>query len=181
MTRSFNVFFDLRVYHTHPIVSRGAAYVYESPLGESSLPMNIHNPFLYCITSQYVFKPRDVIMLNNRISVTTITYATGSPCRVPLNGMFHQNSLTQWNKLRIWKITSFIVSNSLGKRHIYSVWTKYVCDKSENVQVCAKWQWNALDWCYWIALPASPVVQPSNTVSCVSLSFRTHPCVFAIE
>ena len=46
--------------------------------------------------------------------------------------------------------------------------------------MCAKWQWNALDWCYWIALPASPVVQSSNTVSCVSLSFRTHPCVLAI-
>ena len=35
------------------------------------------------------------------------------------------------------------------------------------------------DWCYWIALLASPVVQSSNTVSCVSLSFRTHPCVLA--
>ena len=47
--------------------------------------------------------------------------------------------------------------------------------------MCAKWQWNALDWCYWIALPALPVVQSSNTVSCVSLSFRTHPCVLAIK
>ena len=47
--------------------------------------------------------------------------------------------------------------------------------------MCAKWQWNALDWCYWIALPASPVVQSSNTVACVSLSFRTHPCVLAIK
>ena len=46
--------------------------------------------------------------------------------------------------------------------------------------MCAKWQWNALDWCYWIALPASPVVQSSNTVSCVSLSFRTQPCALAI-
>ena len=36
------------------------------------------------------------------------------------------------------------------------------------------------DWCYWIALPDSPVVQSSNTVSCVSLPFRTHPCVLAI-
>ena len=30
--------------------------------------------------------------------------------------------------------------------------------------MCAKWQWNALDWCYWIALPASPVVQSSNSL-----------------
>ena len=38
--------------------------------------------------------------------------------------------------------------------------------------------------CHWIARPAkpgctSPVVQSSKTVSCVSLSFRTHPCVVA--
>ena len=101
-------------------------------------------------------------MLNNRISVTTIMYATASPCSVPLNCMFHQDSPMQWTKLRIWKISNCFVSNSLGKRHIYSGCTKYVCDKSENVQVCAQWQWNALDWCYWIALPASPVVQNGN-------------------
>ena len=56
-----------------------------------------------------------------------------------------------------------------------------MCDKSENSWVCAKWQWNALDLCYWIALPALPVVQSSNTVSCVSLSFRTHPFVLAMN
>ena len=43
--------------------------------------------------------------------------------------------------------------------------------------------WNSvkreLDWCYWIALPVSTVVQSSNTVSCVSLSFRTHPGILA--
>ena len=27
------------------------------------LVMNIHNPFMHCVTSQYVFKQRDVIML----------------------------------------------------------------------------------------------------------------------
>ena len=71
--------------------------------------------------------------------------------------------------------------NSLAKSHLNSVCTEYVCDKSENARVCAKCQWNALDWCYWIALPASPVLQSSNTVSCVSLSFRAHPCVLAIN
>ena len=76
--------------------------------------------------------------------------------------------------------SNFFVLNSLTKSHLNSVCTEYVCDKSESARVCAKWQWNALDWCYWIALPASPVVQSSNTVSCVSLSFRTHPCVLAI-
>ena len=76
--------------------------------------------------------------------------------------------------------SKFFVLNTLDKSHRNSVRAQYVCDKSENARVCAKWQWNALDWCYWIALPASPVVQSSNTVSCVSLSFRTHPCVLAI-
>ena len=80
------------------------------------------------------------------------------------------------------KVTTskFFVLNSLDKSHLNSVRTQYVCDKSENTRVCVKWQWNALDWCYWIALPSSPVMQSSNTVSCVSLSFRTHPCVLAI-
>ena len=98
--------------------------------------------------------------------------------------MFHQDSAMQWNKLRIWKkvtTSKFFVLNSLHKSHLNSVRTQYVCDKSENARVCAKWQWNALDWCYWIALPASPVVQSSNTVSCVSLSFHTHPCVIDIK
>ena len=135
---------------------------------------------MHCVTSQYVFKPHDVIVLNNRISIATITYATSSQCRVSLNGMFHQDSATQCQELRIWKSNSF-VSNSLGKCHLNSVWTKYVYDKSENVQVCAKWQWHALDWCYWIALPASLVVQSSNTVLCISLSFRTHLCLLAMK
>ena len=111
-------------------------------------------------------------MLNNHISVATIMYATVSPC-VPLNGMFHQDSATQWNK-------NFDVSNSLGKRHANSIGAQYVCDKSKTSRVCAKWQWNALDWCYWNALPASLVVQSSNTVSFVSLSFRTHPCILTM-
>ena len=81
----------------------GAVYVYESPLGDSRLVINIHNPYMHRVTSQCVFKSRDVIMLNNRISVATITYAIASPCRVPLNGMFHQDSAMQWNKLQIEK------------------------------------------------------------------------------
>ena len=76
---------------------------------------------------------------------------------------------------------NFHALKSLNKSHLNSVCTWYVCDKSEKARVCAKWQWNALDWCYWIALPASPVVQSSNTVSCISLSFRTHLCVLAIN
>ena len=77
--------------------------------------------------------------------------------------------------------SNFFVLNPLTKSHLNSVCAEYVCEKSENARVCAKWQWKTLDWCYWIALPASPVVQSSNTVSCVSLSFRTHPCILAIQ
>ena len=158
-------------YITHaPVFRGGAAYVYESPLGNSSLVMNIQNPLMHCVASQY-----DVIMLNNGISVATITYATASPCRVPLNGMFHQNSATQRNRLRIWKISKSV--KFIRQRLYNSVWSRYICDKSKNVQGCARWQWNALDLCNWIALPASPVAQSSNTVSCVSMSCRTHPCV----
>ena len=75
--------------------------------------------------------------------------------------------------------SNFFVLNSLAKSHLNSVCTEYVCDKSDNAWVCAKWQWKALDWYYWIALPASPVMQSSNTV--VSLSFHTHPCVLTIK
>ena len=89
---------------THaPLFRGGAAYVYELPLGDSCLIMNIHNPFMHCVMSQYMFKSRDVIMLNNRINVATIMYATASPCSVPLNGVFHQDSGKQWNKLQIYK------------------------------------------------------------------------------
>ena len=118
-----NVCPSVCLFITHaPLFRGGATYVYESPLGDSSLVMNIHNPFMHCVTSQYVFKPRDVIMLNNRVSLATITYATASQCHVPLNGMFPQDSAAQWNKLWMWKISNFVLSNSLNKRHLNSVW-----------------------------------------------------------
>ena len=108
-------------------------------------------------------------MLNNRISVATITYATASPCRIPLNDMFHQDSARRWNKLQIKrKYKQLCRVKIIRQAPSQFLWTQYVCDKSENAQMWAKWQWNTLDWCY------------SNTVSCVSLSFRTHPCVLAI-
>ena len=55
---------------THiPLFRRGADNVYESALGDSSLVMNIHNSFMDCATSQYVFKPRDVIMLMRAVTI----------------------------------------------------------------------------------------------------------------
>ena len=64
---------NLHVFHnviTHvPLFRGGADHVYESPLGDSCLVMNIHNPFMHCATSQYVFKPRDVIMLTRAVTI----------------------------------------------------------------------------------------------------------------
>ena len=73
--------------------------------------------------------------------------------------------------------SNLFVLISLDKSHLNPVCTHYAFDKSENARMCAKWQWNTLDWCCWIALSASPVVQSNHTISCVSLSFLTHPCV----
>ena len=50
----------IRFYHTRPIVSRGCG---------SCLVMNIHNPFMHCVTSQCVFKPCDVIMLTRAVTI----------------------------------------------------------------------------------------------------------------
>ena len=103
---------------------------------------------------------------HNRSSLATAPSATQSPCRINLNGMIHQESATNCEFENYVTTSKFFVLNSLDKSHLNSVRAQYICDK--------------LDWCYWIALPASAVVQSSNTVSCVSLSFRTHPCVLAI-
>ena len=70
------------------------------PWAVLSLVMNIHKLFMHYVTSQHVFKCC-VIMLNNRISAATITYATPSPCHTHSNGMFHQDSAMQLHKLRI--------------------------------------------------------------------------------
>ena len=85
------------------------------------LSFKFGNPFMHCVTSQYVFKPCGVVILHNHISIATITFATASPWRVPLNGIFYLNSATQWNKLQIWKLSDFERSNSLGKHHLNSV------------------------------------------------------------
>ena len=58
------------IFITHaPLFRGGADHVYESPLGDSCLVMNIHNPFMHCATSQYVFKPREVIMLTRAVTI----------------------------------------------------------------------------------------------------------------
>ena len=54
---------------THAPLFRGADYAYKSPLDDLSLVMNIHNPFMHCATSQYLFKMRDVIMLTGPVTI----------------------------------------------------------------------------------------------------------------
>ena len=75
---------------------------------------------------------------------------------------------------------NFFMLNQLDKSHLNSACIQCVCDKSEKARACAKWQRKSLDWCYRIAFPASPILQSCDTVSCVSQSFRAHPCVLAI-
>ena len=53
---------------THaPLFRGGEDYVGESPLGDSSFVMNIHNPFMHYVTSQL----RDVIMLLHAVTMVT--------------------------------------------------------------------------------------------------------------
>ena len=39
------------------------------PLAIQIFVMNIDNPFMHCATSQYVFKPRDAIMLMCAVTI----------------------------------------------------------------------------------------------------------------
>ena len=66
----------------------------------------------------------------------------------------HQCNGTNCEFEKYVNMSNFFVLNSLDKSHLNSVCAQYVCDKSENARVCAKWQWNTLDCCYWIALLA---------------------------
>ena len=67
MRASYGVFIHII---THALLFRGGAdHVYESPLEDSCLVMNIHNPFMHCAASQYVFKPRDVKMLTRAVTI----------------------------------------------------------------------------------------------------------------
>ena len=59
----------------------GADYVYESPLGDSSLVMNIHNLFMHCATSQYVFRPHDVMMLMHAVTIDAASQKHRPPHR----------------------------------------------------------------------------------------------------
>ena len=44
---------------------------------------------------------------HNSSRLATAPSATQLPYSVPLNGMFHQESTMQWNKLQIWKICNY--------------------------------------------------------------------------
>ena len=137
-------------YDTHPIVSWEWGLCLWIAL--SSLVMNIHNPFMRCVTSQYVFRTawrhNAAACGHNDNNLAAASSATPSPSPVSLNGVFHQDFSTQQRKLRIWKICNAkYIKLTRHKSHLNSVYTKCVCNKSESARVCAKWPWNALDWC----------------------------------
>ena len=149
-------------YHTYPIVLRGCGLCLWIALGrfmfvnEYSWP--IHALFGVTTRIQTAWRHNADACCYNRSSVATAPPATPLQCRVPLNGMFHKTQQRNGTNCEFKKyvITSnFFVLNSLDKSRFKSVCTQYVCDKSENARACAKWQGNALDWCYCMIIFAS--------------------------
>ena len=134
------------VFITHASLFRGGVYhVYESPLGNSCLAMNIHNPFMHCATSQYVFKPRDVIMLTRAVTIVAAKQQQRPPQRYHVASLkmacftkTQQCNRTNCEFEKYVTTSNLLVLKSLAKSHLNSVCTKYVCDKSENARVCAK-------------------------------------------
>ena len=58
--RSTTPRFDHIITHV-PLIWRDGDHVCESPLGDSVLKMNIHNPFMHYVTSQYIqYIPRNI-------------------------------------------------------------------------------------------------------------------------
>ena len=135
---------------------------FESPQGNSSLVMNIH------ALCEIVWHHNAAVCSHNG-NIATALSATPSPSRVTLNGMFHQDSSTQWSKLRIWKICNAkyikLIRQEPSQFRLY-----IICVIKARMHGCV---WNDSE-------THSPVMQSSNTVSCVSLSFRTRPWVLAI-
>ena len=61
--------------HT-PHCFEGARIIFMNPWAIQVFIMNIHNPFMPCATSQYVFEPRDVIMLMRAVTIEFEKYVT---------------------------------------------------------------------------------------------------------
>ena len=61
--------YELIITHT-PLFREGVwIMLMDRPSAIQVLVMNIHNPFMHCTTSQYVFKPRDIIMLMRAVTI----------------------------------------------------------------------------------------------------------------
>ena len=103
-------------------------------------------------------------------SIATASSATLSPSRVSLNGMFHQDSLTQWSKLRIWKICDaeyikltrqqsfqfrlYITAFAKLRRHVgfYRCWLVKSDVMSSNIGFsgrCDSWTQFRVSWWQW--------------------------------
>ena len=111
------------------------------------LVMNIHNPFMHCATSQYVFKTRDVIMLLMRaVTIVAAQQQHRPPHRYHVASLWmacftktQQRNGTNCEFEKYVTTSNFFVLNPLDKSPLNCVCTRYVCDKSENARVCAKW------------------------------------------
>ena len=112
--------------HT-PIVLRGWGFCLWIALGrfkicnEYSLP--IHASRDVAVRVQTAWRHNAATCSNNGNNIATASSATSSPCRVSLNGKFHQDSSTQWSKLRIWKICSSNYIKLTRQKSFNSVYT----------------------------------------------------------
>ena len=97
---------DRVIYHTRPIVSRGCGWCLWIALGRFKFG-NIHALCDVTMRIQTAWRHNADACCHNCSSLATALSATPLPCRVPLNGMFQQDSTTQWNKLQIWKICNY--------------------------------------------------------------------------
>ena len=127
-------------YNTHPIVSWGWGLCLWIAL--SSLVMNIHNPFMRCVTSQYVFRTawrhNAAACGHNDNNIAAASSATPSPSPVSLNGVFHQDFSTQQRKLRIWKICKAKYIKLPGKRAISIPCIRNVCVIKARAHGCVR-------------------------------------------
>ena len=115
---------------THaPLFWGGEDYVCESPLGDSSFVMNIHNPFMHCMTSQYVF-----IMLLHAVTTVTTWQQHQSPHRHQVASLYmacfttiHQRDVAncEFEKIcNVKYIKSTRQKSSQFRFYIISVWWK---------------------------------------------------------
>ena len=162
--------------HTHHYFSRSV----------SVLIINMYNPFMHCVTSQYsngIASYWCCVLSQSQQHNNSSTRHTVTSLQQLLNDMFHQHSSTQWSKLRIWKIYSNIyiyISNSPDKAYLIPC----IHDRSVirvRTDVCVRKMMVKLTWLVLLVCTTSSlVVQSSSTVSCAFQCPFAHTCTLLL-